>query len=86
MRTLEDVNNPDMVPGKTVSIEKLEKELGSVIEEIRIVPMLDNVTRMLDVANCILKVADGSGNLKGGFVRALKKAALVIRHTATTMS
>lgn len=86
IQAIEDVNNPDFEPVRSVNLEKLEKELAPTLEELRIAPTLDVITRTLEEANRVIKVADTSGNLKGGFVRVLKEAATIIRYAITNIS
>lgn len=86
LKSIEDVNNPDILPGNETSLDKLEKQLSPTLEAIHNAPLVDNVSRILTETDSILKVADNSGNLKGGYIRALKKAVLLIRHSTTNIS
>lgn len=86
IKKLEDINNPDLEPIRMINTDKLEKQLAPTIEELKMAPTLDIVSRTLEETNRIIKVANNSGNLKGGYVRILKEAATVIKHAVTNMS
>lgn len=86
MQELEGVNDPELQPQRTRSLARIEKDVAGEMEAIRQAPTLDLVARVLEETNRIIKVADKSGHLQGGFVRILKEAAVLIRSAVTTVS
>lgn len=86
IETIRGINNPELEPKTTRSMKQLLKSLAPTMEDIRQAPLPDVFARVLEEANKVIKLADGSGNLKGVFQRGFKESALLIRSAASTIS
>lgn len=86
LETIRGINDTELEPKTTRSMRQLTKSLASTMEAIRQASLPDVLARVLEEANKVIKLADGSGNLKGVFQRGFKVSALLIRSAASTIS
>lgn len=80
--TREGINDPGLEPIKTRNIERSEEALRHKAEEMRQAPSRDLIACIFEEVNSVFKMAQGSKNLKGFFVRALNASYITLRTAA----
>lgn len=87
LATMRGINDPLLEPRRyTASVGRAEKEMGRKMTEMRQAPGRDLIVMVLEEADRVLKVSQGSKNLKGTFVKSLNETYVALRSAAGVLA